>query len=57
MHRNLRPPLIRGGAATVAIAGGHAYVTNPDLVQIFYDGLRPSVIARRMALERVEPHA
>jgi hypothetical protein len=48
MHPGLRPPLIRGQLPQVHFGGAVAYVTDPNLIEIFYDGVTPWSMAQNM---------
>lgn len=48
MHKNLRPSLVRGRLPIVAAHGVRAYVTDPNFVELFYDGARPRTLAERL---------
>ncbi len=48
MHKNLRPSLVRGRLPIVAAHGVNAYVMDPNFVELFYDGVRPRTLAKRL---------
>jgi hypothetical protein len=46
MHPQARPPLIRGRIAQVQLGGAVGWITDPNLIELFYDGMTPWTVAR-----------
>jgi hypothetical protein len=62
INRHLRPPLIGGRLPQIHVDGAIGYITDPNLVEIFYDGVTPWSMAqitvqelRRMVIENGHP--
>jgi hypothetical protein len=48
MHPRLRPPLIRWRVPQVHAGGAVGYVTDPNLIEMFYDGVTPWSLAQNL---------
>jgi len=46
MNPRLRPPLIRGRLPQIRAGGAVAWITDPALIEMFYDGITPWTVAQ-----------
>jgi hypothetical protein len=46
MHPRMRPPLIRGRVPQVHVGGATRWITDPNLIELFYDGMTPWTLAQ-----------
>jgi hypothetical protein len=54
MSPSLRPPIIRGRLPKISFGGAVAYVTDPNLFEMFFDGVTPWSMAQNIVGEMRE---
>src|ERR1700686_4213887 len=54
MHPSLRPPIIRGRLPQIRLGDALAYVMDPNLIEMFFDGVTPWSMAQNIVGEMHE---